>query len=151
MTKNRKIEIETELKFNVFWKASWKANFSHKMRQRCAKRARGGAGAAALPHRVAVLGRNLRRGIQEDIVQILKVWPYMSGDLGLENDLKDWKDLAGELGMPNLARRSRWGGGLKIPLGGAPPPHVFGVRALCALQEFSKYCVVMSGVSCGRG
>ena len=48
-------------------------------------------------------------------------------------------------------KREERGENLKTPLGGAPPPHVFGVRALRALQEVQKHCTVKSGVSCGRG
>ena len=40
----------------------------------------------------------------------------------------------------------RWSGGLKTPLGGAPPPHVFGVRALYGLLEVWQHSALKSGV-----
>ena len=72
--------------------------------------------------------------IQEDIAHILKVWKYMAGNF-VRKMVEDLEGLGRRTGHASLARRSRWGGGLKTPLGGAPPPHVFGVRALRDLQE----------------
>ena len=89
MIKNQKIEIETELKFDRFRKASWSATFSAKRRPRRAATAPKRVG----PTECACLGR-IKEGKCKDIfAQNTEVWRYMSVGLRRENLCKGLEDL----------------------------------------------------------